>query len=350
MELVDRYVEAVRAELPRGMRADVGRELASLLAESVDERTAGGAPLRQAQIEVLRDFGSPGDAAARYAGPRRALIGHGMLPALWRTLAIVLAVLGGLSLVAWLWQAGGEADPAAALARALPEIFTQFLSNALEVAGLVLLIFAAVEWLGLRGRREATAWDPAVLESAPSQGDRVNRWGALAAAAALLFLLVWILFFRDTLGAVVSSGGDTGVRIPLAGPGLLAALPWLVAAWSAELVVQLVLLVRGRWSVGWRLVDLAASLFGLAVLGLLLASREPLLAITAAEAATAGAGPQLADRLATELLPLLDGLLRLALLAALAGSVIGVVRRVRRLGARRSPGLPPPPRRPARPD
>lgn len=338
MELVDRYVEAVVAELPRRMRADVGRELAALLAESVDERTAAGTAPREAQLEVLRAFGSPGAAAERYCGPRRGLIGPGMLPALWRTLGIVATVLGGLGLVAWLWQAAGEEDPAAALVRALPEVFSQFLSNLLEVAGLVLLVFAAVEWLGLRRRRQEGAWDPTVLEAAPREGDRVNRWGALAGAAALLFLVVWVLFFRDSLAALVATGDGGWVSVPLAGPGLVAALPWLVAAWSAELVVQVGLLLRGRWSLSWRLVDLATRLFGVLVLGLLVATHEPLLATTGAEAVAAGVGPELAGRLASELLPVLDRLLRLGLLAGLVGSVVGLGRRVLRLVAARSTG------------
>lgn len=331
MELVDRYVEAVGAELPRRLRADVARELAGLLAESVEERVAAGAPLRQAQLDVLREFGSPAAAAERYTGPRRALIGHDLLPALWKTLGIVAVVLGGLSLAAWLWQAVGEVDPAAALLRALPEIFSQWLSNFLEVAGLVLLVFAAVEWLGLRRRESEAAWDPALLEAPPPEAERVSRWGALAGAATLLFLILWVLFFTDSVAARVATGTGGWASVPLVGPGLERCLPWLVAVWSAELVVQAGLLLGGRWSVPWRLVDLGTRLLGLAVLALVVASREPLLATTAAEAVAVGVRPDLAERLAAELLPMLDRLLRLGLVVALVGSAIGVVRRVRRL-------------------
>lgn len=325
MELVERYVAAVEAELPRRSRADVGLELRTLLAESVEERAAGGTPLREAQLEVLGELGPPREVAARYAGPQRALIGPGMLPALWRTLAIVAAVLGGLSLVAWLWQVGGEEDPAAALLSTLPEVLTQFLSNFLEVAGLVLLVFAVVEWLGLRRRGREEPWDPSSLESVPADGDRVNRWGALAGAAGSVFLILWLLFFRDSLGAVVSSQGRLAT-LDVLGPGLLSAVPWLVAVWSAELVVRVGLVVRGRWSTAWRALDLATRFLGLAVLGLLVASREPLLATTSAEALDAGVAPHVAERLATELLPLLDRFLRFALLAGAVGAVVGIVR------------------------
>jgi len=338
MELVERYVAAVQAELPRRMRADVGRELATLLAESVEARMADGVPPREAQLEVLAKLGSPREVAGRYAGERRGLIGHDMLPALWKTLGIVAAALGGLSLVAWLWQAGSADDPGAALAGSFGEIVTQFLSNLLEVSGLVLLIFAAVEWLGLRRRGREGTWNPSSLQKAPDPGDRVNRWGALASTAVLLFLLVWLLFFRDSLAAIVSGREEEWVRIPLAGPGLLQALPWLVASWCAELVVQVTLLLRGRWSLFWRLADLATRLFGVVVLGVLVAAHEPLLATTAAEAASIGAHPDLARRLASELLPMLDRLLRVALLVGLVGSLVGVVRRGVRLVASRAPG------------
>jgi len=69
MELIDRYVHEIGQLLPGRMRADVQAELRSLLTESLEDRAraAGRAPDAELVKTVLREFGSPQEAAARYA-------------------------------------------------------------------------------------------------------------------------------------------------------------------------------------------------------------------------------------------------------------------------------------------
>ena len=76
MNLLDRYVAAVKRSLPVGIRDDVGRELHGLLEERLEaEREKQNRPLTDEEIgAVLREHGHPYKVAASYH-PSKALVG-----------------------------------------------------------------------------------------------------------------------------------------------------------------------------------------------------------------------------------------------------------------------------------
>jgi hypothetical protein len=94
VEALDRYLEAVRAWLPREQRADIVAELAEDLRSEIDERQGAlGRPLSEDEVlALLKRRGHPMSVAEGYL-PSQHLIGPAMLPAYWRTVKIAVSVI-----------------------------------------------------------------------------------------------------------------------------------------------------------------------------------------------------------------------------------------------------------------
>src|SRR6478609_9087770 len=99
MELVDRYLQAVRFWLPREQQDDVARELSDdILSQIEEEERALGRLMTPAEVEdVLKRRGRPFVVANRYL-PQRALIG----PLLFPMYALVLKLIGLVYVVPWI--------------------------------------------------------------------------------------------------------------------------------------------------------------------------------------------------------------------------------------------------------
>src|SRR5262245_11836285 len=104
MELVDKYVQAVKQYLPEGQQNDIARELAeNLRAQMEDREESLGRPLTPDEQEaILKRMGNPAVVAGRYqTNPMRLsfgreLIGPVLFPIYLRVLIIglVLMLLG----------------------------------------------------------------------------------------------------------------------------------------------------------------------------------------------------------------------------------------------------------------
>jgi hypothetical protein len=96
MEMVDRYLQAVKFWLPKGQQADIIAELSEDLSAQIEEReTALGRKLNDPEVEtLLRQRGSPIKVANGYL-PQQSLIG----PLLFPIYVFVLKIVTLLSLI-----------------------------------------------------------------------------------------------------------------------------------------------------------------------------------------------------------------------------------------------------------
>src|SRR5262249_36573385 len=96
MELLDRYLQAVRGYLLHKRRDDIVKELGdNILSQMEDKAVELGRPLNEIeQAAILKQYGHPLLAAARYRRlPLQQLIGPALFPLYWYALqAIVLFV------------------------------------------------------------------------------------------------------------------------------------------------------------------------------------------------------------------------------------------------------------------
>jgi hypothetical protein len=95
MDLLERYLQAVRAYLPNTQQDDILKELGeNLRAQMEDKETEIGRPLNEDDVAaVLKKHGHPIFVAARYRQTRH-LIGSTLFPVYWFVMKIILAFVG----------------------------------------------------------------------------------------------------------------------------------------------------------------------------------------------------------------------------------------------------------------
>ena len=189
MELLDRYLEAVRVNLPKEQASDIVEEIADDLQSQADEREATlHRPLtRDESVELLKAYGHPRVVAARYA-KTQYLIGPELFPFYLYVVKIVLVIVVAIEL------AGGLIG-SVALGNA--EIFARSLgaiwNSLFLVVGSVTVIFAIIERVPAKvsplDRIGITKWNPRTLPVAG--GAQVPRSTSFFDAVAnALFALV----------------------------------------------------------------------------------------------------------------------------------------------------------------
>jgi len=95
MDLLERYLQAVRTYLPMSQQEDILKELRENLRGQIEDReSALGRPLKEDELaEILKKHGHPLLVATRYRQARH-LIGSTLFPFYWLVMKIILAIVG----------------------------------------------------------------------------------------------------------------------------------------------------------------------------------------------------------------------------------------------------------------
>ncbi|MGZ4855646.1 MAG: hypothetical protein ACXVKH_10525 [Candidatus Angelobacter sp.] len=244
MELLDRYLQAVRFWLPRAQQDDIIAELGDDLRSQIEDRESSlGRPLSEDEfVALLKQAGHPLWVAGRYQ-KQQALIGPALFP-LYR-FVLKIAALGYLGpwLLVWIvLNVFAPTHRAGNPALSLVDGWNSFLIKAFVIFGIVTLVFAALE----RFQFAVTAlqrWDPRKLPRWARRKERVPRVESVFGLAfSILYIIWWLSLSR--YGHVIFG--------PIAGffslnPTLRAwYLPVLVPACIVTLQ-QCVNLLRPQW-------------------------------------------------------------------------------------------------------
>jgi len=242
MELLDRYLQAVRFWLPRKQQDDIIAELGDDLRSQIEEReSALGRPMNDDElVTLLKQAGHPLWVAGRYQ-KQQALIG----PVLFPLYSFVLKIVALGYLVPWLvvWivltvfvPSHRAADPMLTLAGG----WASFCTNIIVIFGSVTLAFAILE----RVQSAVSAlqqWDPRKL---PRPKDRVSR---VESVFGLVFSIVYIAWWLSLprYGALIfgSIAGFFSLN-----PALHAWYLPLLAPPSIVAVQQCVNILRPQWT------------------------------------------------------------------------------------------------------
>jgi hypothetical protein len=193
MDLVERYLNAVRFWLPKEQKTDVIAELAEDIRLQIEERESElGRALNEEDLSsLLKKRGSPFTVAGRFL-PQRHLVG----PQLYPIYEFVLKLTAGIYLIpAFLVWAGlmifvpsyRAAHSGAALFQGLGNLWT----TALTLFAMITLGFA----VGERFQRQSAArgdWNPRRLPAVRNVL-KVPRASSLAEIVVNVFILIWWL-------------------------------------------------------------------------------------------------------------------------------------------------------------
>jgi hypothetical protein len=149
MDMIEKYLEAIAAQLPAAERADIIAELRDLILNRFEarERELGRAISDMEKETILRDIGHPLVVAARYRKGPDSLVGPLLFP-YW-----LFAVKAGLIIIAALCMLGLILDFLSGhwnIDRAIGHALTSFLSGGLTLIGAATLAAAIFEHFGIR--------------------------------------------------------------------------------------------------------------------------------------------------------------------------------------------------------
>jgi hypothetical protein len=256
MELIERYLQAIRRQLPTGKADDITAELRDDLLSRQEEREAAlGRTLSVDEVrQLIRDFGHPLIVASRYRR-HQYLIGPGVYPFYLTTLRIVLLGVAAFMVIAAVVQMllGGQ-PPIPAVLTLVANLFLW----GLVALGSVTFVFATLERHSAEFS-QSKQWSPDHL---PDVGEeRPGKWeGPIEVALTIVFILWWVGLIRLPQAAV---GADFR---------LVAALIWTQLYWpilalmSVRLVHNAIQWLRPRWKLVRGLLGAATAIGALALL------------------------------------------------------------------------------------
>jgi hypothetical protein len=279
MDLLDRYLQAVKKHLPWQRQDDILAELrANLESQLEDKETELGRPLTMGEAEDwLRQIGPPMRVAARYM-PQQYLIGPAIFPTYWFTLKMV-----------FFWAAMIYMAVSAVLIATLTPSWMDVLEAALRVpvilmtaAAWVTLIFAALEFATThypeKFKRTAVPsvnWSPSALPPVEKEAARGNRPRSYAHAVAEVafgaLFLIWFLLVPHYPYLLLGPGAAYLSASPFVmGHVWVQVYWWIVALNLLQLIWRCVAIYRGKWQQPRNAERLVISILGLIPLDILL--------------------------------------------------------------------------------
>lgn len=264
MDLIDRYLNAVAAQLGQDERADIIAELRDLILSRFEakEEELGRALTDDEKEAILHEIGHPLLVAARYRKRPDSLIGPELFPYwLFAVKAGLLLMAAVQAIVLFINLISGPTDAGQAIGQAI----NGFISSGLTLIGIVTVAGAVMEHVGYRprwiskwrvselsafGLSDPAAWGAAMGGKTPkaSWAPRVRpmRWPGGEYLFSFLAVGVFVLWW---IGAIHFPGlvrlGPPGAEAEVSGAPVWTVLygPILLYA-LAQMAVDLVSLAR----------------------------------------------------------------------------------------------------------
>ncbi len=319
MDLLERYLQAVRFFLPQREQDDIVRELSENLVSEMEDRqrALGRALTEDEQANILRRHGHPMLVAARYYSHQQ-LIGPAFFPIYLFALKVGLAAAAIVTAVLAAVTAGLYGDPI----RHTIEAFLGLPGRALMVFAWTTLVFAALDMAQSR-LRLAHKWDPRTLPKVVSSEDRLSRVHSVCELMASAAGIVWLLLVPATPFLLL---GPAAAFVDFAEVWHVVYLPIVLLA-TATASLSLASVIRPYWTPLRSLLRVALQGATVVIAGVLLRAGEW---VKAKPGLTPGEGVRLDG-----IVDLVNGMFAIGLAAAIAIAVFETGRELWRLKARR---------------
>jgi hypothetical protein len=323
MELLERYLQAVRFFLPQKHQDDIVRELSeNLIAQMEDREEEVGRPLTETeQADILRVHGHPMIVAGRYQ-PRQHLIGPVFFPVYLFALKLGLAIALLVTAVIAAVTGTLEGDLPGHAGKAM----LAFPGRALMVFGWTTLGFAALDMAQARLRIRGE-WDPRTLPKVVRHEHRIPRMRTICELFFVLTCLVWLLLVPQAPFLLL---GPAAAFVDPAPIWRLAYLP-LVLLTAATVALHGVNALRPYWTPAKSIARVALHLASFIVFVGLFGAGEWFVASQAA--------PSVGGQL-TRVVDIINASCAIGLLFAAMLNLVEFVRELRLLNGRRHAPAP----------
>lgn len=268
IELVDRYLQAVRFWLPdKSKHEEVLAEMGEDLRSQIDAKAKElGRPLDEAEVSaIIKACGNPMLVASRF-GAQRYVIGPTLFPVYWFVLKMVLLwillpvflfILGPINFA----NSGGNWD------QAIVATIGGLWSGGFIAAGVITLVFAILESTHTVAKWDCK-WDPAKLPPVEKQERKTSAAHTASELIFNVFGLVWLLLIPQHPFMIL------GPAAAFLHPGpIWQKYYWFFVLIAAFAIVRLaIILARPRWTLWPLLGQLLHSVFVLVLVKYMLAA------------------------------------------------------------------------------
>ncbi|MBA3469822.1 MAG: hypothetical protein H0T53_09270 [Herpetosiphonaceae bacterium] len=258
MELIERYLQAVGRALPATKRTDILAELRSSLYDALDS-AGDGEPPEESVVALLQTMGSPEKVAASYYPAGQYLIGPSLYPTFRMVIGIVFTVIIGLQLLAVLTSIGLWAGQPVTWDKPW-RIVTGVLESLPGALGSVVVVFWLLQQAEVKFTRSET-FDPRKLPAMEAGGSQIRRGEQGFSIVVNVVMLVFLARFAQDGGFSWIDGSGF-----FENPVIERYFPWVSLSIVVGIVIEIVLLWRGRWQRWTRIATIGSNLFGLGVL------------------------------------------------------------------------------------
>jgi hypothetical protein len=283
MDLTDAYVAEVGRRLPEKQRADIEREIRSMIEDTLDDesRTQGRPVDEDLLVTVLKRLGPPEKLAASYAPPPY-LVGPGLYPSYLLSLRLALGIvlaLGAVGVVAASALGARFGTNANAVYEALRGMglgALNLVNVAIQVVGVVTIIFALIQRAipELKPQGLPVQFDPRKLKIEPApQAEPFKPAGLVVEMVLALLALVLFNFYPQFVGGYIFDGSQWHMY-PVLTTVFFAYVPFLSILWALEVALKGSVLAAGRWTPALRWGALALKVLGVGMLYVLLTGPE----------------------------------------------------------------------------
>lgn len=204
MDLLERYLQAVKFWLPKEQKQDIIAELSEDLRSEIEEKeSALGRKLNDTELSaILKQRGRPVFVANRYL-PQEHLIGPVLFPIYRLVLKIVMLCYLVPAVVVWItlmiFNTGFRADHAGShIISTLGSIWSTLWSSAFLAVGIVTLVFAVLERLGIKSSLED--WNPRHLPPVRN----LNLVPRSASIIELVANMIFCLWWTSSMSSVIT--------------------------------------------------------------------------------------------------------------------------------------------------
>lgn len=275
MELINRYIFAIKKRLPAKMSEDIANEIKSLLFDELEEKFGEKETYTKEEIEtVLKEMGPPRKVAQRYRGGKQYLIGPEIFPIFKMVTSIVLGATTLGLVISYIVSAFTmESANAWQVVEPFFGFFFSLLSAWMSAFGGLVFTFAVIDhFTNLEGKEIDLSedWKPSDLPELPEEKDIVPLYEPII---ALFFIIVCIILLNSyvyTKGAFVETISSVTILPILNIDALRNYLPIWNLSLGLSLALEIVHLVQRRRSLFTRIFEIALSLLSITVLVMLL--------------------------------------------------------------------------------
>ena len=261
MSLIERYIHEVGRHLPAKDRSDILVELRSSLEDALESKV-NQEPSEADVVALLKAFGTPKEVAASYYPEGQYLVGPTLYPLFRMVIVIVLAAVIGAQLLAvgiGFFFSQEAIDPVQA--------GLSLLNSIPAALGMVLIVFIILQRFDVQPELLDSEWDPRNLPQIEATEEPVKRGERVFSIIMTIVLLILLLIFQERIIVVFSFGWQTFTNPVIGQYIFLITLSLLFG-----IGLDIYLLWQGHWDATSRLVKIAANLFSIVILFLLVQS------------------------------------------------------------------------------